>query len=172
MKEGWQVLVRRWTRTLGNYRYVLLVIAAGAVLLLLPGGETGGQETETREAQEYYFDLEEFEKKLEQTLSQIEGAGEVRVVLALEDGGRQVLARDQERSGESEGAFTTVTVGRGSGTEEVVPLQTLTPDFRGALVVCPGGGESQVRLRLTEAVSAVTGLGSDRISVCAGNTSF
>ena len=61
-----------------------------------------------------------------------------------------------------------VTVGKGSGQQEVVPLQTVAPEFRGALVVCPGGGDARVRLQLIEAVAALTGLGSDRISVCAG----
>lgn len=167
MKEGWPALVRRWKGALGKYGYVLLVIAVGAALLLWPGG--GEQETVLAEESETYFDLEKFETKLEQALSRIEGAGEVSVVLTLESDGRQVLAQDRDTDGAGGGTSTTVTVGRGSGTEEVVPLQTFTPDFRGALVICPGAGEAQVRLRLTEAVSAVTGLGSDRISVCTGN---
>lgn len=167
MKEGWPALVRRWKGALGKYGYVLLVIAVGAALLLWPGG--GEQETVLTEESETYFDLEKFETKLEQALSRIEGAGEVSVVLTLESDGRQVLAQDRDTDGAGGGTSTTVTVGRGSGTEEVVPLQTFTPDFRGALVICPGAGEAQVRLRLTEAVSAVTGLGSDRISICTGN---
>ena len=167
MKEGWPALVRRWKGALGKYGYVLLVIAVGAALLLWPGG--GEEETVLAEESETYFDLEKFETKLEQALSRIEGAGEVSVVLTLESDGRQVLAQDRDTDGAGGGTSTTVTVGRGSGTEEVVPLQTFTPDFRGALVICPGAGEAQVRLRLTEAVSAVTGLGSDRISVCTGN---
>ena len=61
-----------------------------------------------------------------------------------------------------------VTVGKGSGQQEAVPIQTVAPEFRGALVVCPGGGNAATRLKLIEAVSALTGLGSDRISVCAG----
>lgn len=167
MKEGWPALVRRWKGALGKYGYVLLVIAVGAALLLWPSG--GEQETVLTQESETYFDLEEFETKLEQALSRIEGAGEVSVVLTLESDGRQVLAQDRDTDGAGGGTSTTVTVGRGSGTEEVVPLQTFTPDFRGALVICPGAGEAQVRLRLTEAVSAVTGLGSDRISICTGN---
>jgi len=39
-----------------------------------------------------------------------------------------------------------------------------------ALVVCPGGGDPRIQLRLLEAVSALTGLGTDRISICQGNT--
>ena len=171
MKEGWPALVRRWKGALGKYRYVLLVVAVGMFLLLLPSGG-GGEETDSPETAEACFDLEEFEAKLEKTLSQIEGAGKVSVVLTLESGSRQVLAQDQQRDGEGGSTSTTVTVGRGAGTDEVVSLQTISPKFRGALVVCPGGGDAQVQLRLVEAVSAVTGLGSDRISICVGNTSF
>ena len=92
------------------------------------------------------------------------------MVLTVDSGSRRVLAQDQERDREGGSTVSTVTVGRGSGTQEVVPLQTLAPSFRGALVVCPGGGDPQVRLKLSEAVSALTGLGTDRISVCEGNT--
>lgn len=169
MKWKWPEAARQWKGALGKYGYVLLVIAAGAVLLLLPSGgrDSPGEEAPAREET---FDLEAFEEKLERTLSQIEGAGETKVVLTLDGGSRQVLARDQERDGEGGGSNTVVTVGKGSGQQEVVPLQTVAPEFRGALVVCPGGGNAPVRLKLIEAVSAVTGLGSDRISVCAGGT--
>ena len=90
------------------------------------------------------------------------------VVLTLETGSRQVLARDQERDGQGASSSTVVTVGRGSGSQGVVPLQTVAPQFRGALVVCPGGGDPQVRLKLIQSVAALTGLGSDRISICPG----
>ena len=172
MKENWPALFRRWKGALSKYRYVLLVLAAGVFLLLLPtGGRTEEAPAPAAETAAL-FDLEEFEEKLERTLSQIEGAGQVSVVLTLEGSGRQVLAQNRDSDGEGGGSTTTVTVGRGSGSQEVVALQTLSPSFRGALVVCPGGGQAQVRLRLVEAVSALTGLGSDRISVCEGNPSF
>lgn len=169
MREKWTELPRRLWALADRYQYVLLVLAAGALLLLLPAG--GGEEAEpagtAAEAAET-FDLEGFEEKLAAALSRVQGAGEARVVLSLDSGSRTVLAQDVERQ-EGGGASTVVTVGRGSGSQEVVPLQTVAPSFRGALVVCPGGGDPQVRLRLVEAVSALTGLGSDRISVCQGD---
>lgn len=109
-----------------------------------------------------------FEEKLSQVLSDIQGAGKTRVVLTLKSGSRQILAQNVERDGERSSA-SAVTVGQGAGTEGVVPLYTLTPQFQGALVVCPGGGDPAVQLRLLVAVSALTGLGSDRISICEGN---
>ena len=150
-----------------RYRYAILVLVFGIVLLLLPA-RTGAQERENQTVSPGEFQLEEFEQRLEDILSRIEGAGETRVILTIDSGSRRVLAQDQERDGTS-GAATTVVVGKGSGMQEVVSLQTLAPGFRGALVVCPGGGNSNVRLQLIEAVSALTGLGADCISVCQGN---
>ena len=154
-------------KLLGRYQYVLLVLAAGVLLLLLPLGS--GREAAAAPASDALqesFSLEEFEETLAKTLSQIQGAGEAQVVLSLKGGSRQVLAQDTQRGADGDSSAATVTLSRGSDGQAVVPLQTLAPQFQGALVVCPGGGDPEVCLRLIEAVSALTGLGSDRISVC------
>lgn len=171
MKWKWPELAGGWKEALGRYKYVLLVLAAGVLLLLLPvgGGERDAAAAE-RESESQEFDLEQFEEKLERVLSQIEGAGEAKVVLTLDTGSRQVLAQDQERESGGGSSSTVVTVGRGSGNQEVAVIQTVAPRFRGALVVCAGGGDPQVRLALLQAVSALTGLGADKISICQGNT--
>ena len=170
MKEIWPQLRERWKGALKRYQYVLLVMAAGVLLMMLPMGPSGGSE----EAQgppegEGQFDLELFEEKLSQVLSDIQGAGKTRVVLTLKSGSRQVLAQDTQSRGEGERSVSTVTLGRGSGSQEVVPLQTVAPQFRGALVVCAGGDDPGVRLQVIRAVSALTGLGSDCITVCQGD---
>ena len=90
-------------------------------------------------------------------------------MLTLKRGSRQVLAQDTQSRGEGERSISTVTLGRGSGSQEVVPIQTVAPQFRGALVVCPGGDDPGVRLQVIRAVSALTGLGSDCITVCQGS---
>ena len=41
MKEKWPELARKWKGALGNYQMALLVLAAGAALLLLPTGGEG-----------------------------------------------------------------------------------------------------------------------------------
>ena len=167
MKWKWPRTALGWKEALSKYIYVVLVIVAGVVLMLLPGGERDRPQAESP-ALEEAFDLEAFEEKLERALSQVEGAGETKVVLTLDGGSRQVLARNQDQERDGGSSNTVVTVGKGSGQQEVVPLQTVAPQFRGALVVCPGGEDPQVRLKLIGAVAALTGLGSDRISVCAG----
>jgi len=44
-------------------------------------------------------------------------------------------------------------------------VQTLEPEYRGALVVCEGAASAAVRLEVTQAVAALTGIGTDHIVV-------
>ena len=163
MKLHWPGLEGRWREFWKKYGPFLLVAALGTVLMVLPaGGKT--ENTHPRE-QEEAVDLPAFEEKLADTLSNVKGAGRVEVVLSLDSGGRKILAQNIQRDGERT-AQDTVTLGRGSGGQSVVPLQTMEPEFRGALIVCPGGGDPQVRLALLKAVSALTGLGADRVCIC------
>ena len=166
MKEGWEKLLRQWKGRLPVP--ALAGLAAGCLLLLLPAGSGTRQEPEQPAMAGEEFDLSAFEAKLEGVLSCIEGAGETRVVLSLDSGSRRVLAQDREQDGTG-ASVQTVTVGSGSG-QNVVPVQTVAPAFRGALVVSPGAGNAQVRLELTQAVSVLTGLGSDCICVTTGTS--
>ena len=158
----------------GKYKYVLLVALVGVLLLLWPAGEkpvpqTGG--VALPEEGGDLFQVEGLEEKLSKALSQIEGAGEVSVVLTLRESPRQVIAQDGKASGgdsQTTRETSTVLVSKGSSTQEPVRLQEVGPTYRGALVVAQGAGDPQVKLALNEAVSALTGLGTDKISICKG----
>ena len=155
---------------LGQYKYVLLVILVGMVLLLLPslGGEKESASAGTGAgASGVDFNLDDMERRLADALSQIDGAGKTQVILTLKGGVRQVLARDETIS-ERESSSTTVVVSKTGGGQDAVTLQEVYPQYQGALIICPGGGEAAVKLKITEAVAAVTGLGPARISVCQG----
>lgn len=160
---------------LGRYKYVLLVVALGAALLAWPGSrkpggaspgsalpEAGSAAPAGRE------NLADTERAMEEILSKISGVGRVDVMLTLHSGGELVLAQDTSLrySGPTQNPDsyerTSDTV---SGTGGVVVTQEKYPLYRGALVVCEGGGSDGVRLQVVEAVAALTGLGADRIAV-------
>ena len=164
---GWDLsgLTERGKKLWQRYKYVLLVVLTGAVLLLLPSGETGRENNELPLQPDGQFDLEQVERKLERALSQISGAGEVTVVLTLKESSRQILARDTQVS-ERDQRTETVVVSTGSGTQGTVPLQSIYPKYQGALVVCTGGGDARIKLELLEAVRALTGLSAEKISIC------
>lgn len=157
---------------LGRYKYVLLVMLAGALLLMLPDSDkTGPSREQTVAGAEEDFSVEALEEKLEKTLAEIDGAGQVQVMLTVQSGMKRVLAQDGslEQGGSTVQRETqTVVVSAGSGVQETVLVQQIYPQFQGALVVAAGGGDPAVRLKLTEAVAALTGLGADKISICKG----
>ncbi len=173
MKLQWKTpnAAKLW-KLLDQYKYVLIVIAVGVVLLLWPSGE--GKESHRAEAGaqsvQETFDLAALEEKLSQTLSQVEGAGKVSVTLTVKSGMEQVLASDRSTSVTDRGSSVeeeTVLVNSGSGQEAVLLMQRY-PTFQGALVVCEGGDNAEIRLLMARAVSALTGIGTDRITVCKG----
>ena len=174
MKLPWKLPAgKELAGMLRQYRYVLLVAAAGLLLLLWPGGgprqEAGDAPAQSGQGEG--FSLEELEGRLEDALSRVEGAGEVSVLLTVEQGVEQVLATDQrleQGEGTADREEETVVISGQSG-EQAVVLSQRGPVFQGALVVCPGGDDPAVRLTLTQAVSALTGLGADRITVCKGS---
>jgi len=168
----------QWKKRLDNlfqrYKYVLLVILVGVVLLLLPPlwEKKPAEEKEAQPAQEMVAEdsAAALERRLEDALSRIQGVGEADVILTLKSGPQKILAQDSETSiGErgTEASVSSVIISGGSG-EEAIVVQQLSPQYQGALVICSGGDDPEVRLRLVEAVSALTGLGADKISVCKG----
>ncbi len=162
---------------LSQYKYIFLVAAVGILLLLWPTGERKTEKTQAPEegsaAEPAEFDLDALEKKLSGVLSQVKGAGEVTVALTLKRGMERVLASDRDTTAEQNGRSswkTETVILDGDGGEETVPISQNYPTFQGAVVVCQGGDDPQIRLLLTQAVSALTGLGSDRITVCRGES--
>lgn len=156
-----------------RYKFVLLVIAAGLVLLMLP---TGSSREKTEAGQSVSvsggdYSVEELEERLSTILSRIEGAGKTSVMLTVKSGTERILASDRESAENGdrlEQTEKTVVLSGDSG-EEVVLIGENYPTFLGALVVCPGGGDPQIQLQITRALSALTGLGAGRITVCKGS---
>lgn len=163
MKLPWDT--KKWGELLKRYQALLLVLAVGLGLLLLPTGAERGAAAAAPMQEEPDSDayVEALERRLAAALSQIEGVGEATVVLTLESGTRRVLAADQK--GEE---IKTVVVSAGTGQQETVTIHEIAPKLKGALIICPGGGDARVRLNILQAVEALTGLRANQISICQG----
>ena len=165
--DGMHDMLSAWKEKLGTYKYVLLVILAGLVLLLWPQKERGS--AAARDIPEYTpTSAEQLEHKLEEKLGNIRGVGAVSVILTVERNGETVFATDRYMDGE-EREETLVILSEGSGKEAALPEVEMSPIYRGALVICEGGNDPAVKLQVTQAVAVLTGLGTDRITVCQGN---
>ncbi len=135
-----------------SYRYPLLILLAGLLLLLTPGKQKTVAEPEAVPE----CSAESEQQRLEKILEQIDGVGAASVLLSYRTSAETEYLSDDDG---------TVILSAGSGTQTAVVRRTIQPAFQGAVVVCSGGGDAAVKLRVVEAVSKFTGLGAGAISV-------
>lgn len=160
---------------LKQYKYVVLTAALGIFLLLLPPGEGKTADTGRTPTAAEHFDRAALQTEMEDILSSLDGVGRLSLMLTVDGGSEYELAQDETdarkfsgtESGEQSRSSETVVLGSGSGAEVVV-TRSRYPRFLGALVVCEGGDRADVQLKVTQAVGALTGLSSDRITVVKG----
>jgi len=130
-------------------------------------------------------DLAEYmERKLEETLSLIEGAGKVSVAVFLESGATYVYGYDERESSErteerdAQGGTrvvtqtdtdrSVVTFDQGSQRQPVV-VKVVLPPIRGVVVVAPGARDSRVKALLSQAVQTLYGVPAHKVIVLAGS---
>ncbi len=147
-----------------KYRYVILVLVIGIGLMALPDREETQQEPTT--ATVVSNSQTDQAEALTQILSQIRGAGKVKVLLTVAAGERTVYQTDQDTStGSGSVRCETVIVTNADRAQQGLVQQIVAPEYRGAIVVCQGADDPNVRLAIVEAVANATGLGTNRISV-------
>lgn len=165
---------------LDRYKLPLLILLLGVGLMLWPSGSNQTEPTEAaappveasqpEDAGQRY--RAKTERELEQLLTQVDGAGRVRVMLTLRTGPASEYQTDKSRTSASESdrhseslEEKTVILDRGSAYNEPAVVSTAYPVFQGALIVAEGGGDAKVRYELSAAVAALLGLGTDQITV-------
>ena len=170
MKQIWERICQKGI--IKKYRFPLLILLLGVVLMLLPANSA--EKDDVQGKQEYEtFSLEDTERRMEEILGRIQGTGKLQLMLTLKSGSQLELAEDTDQTmdeREMSRRTETVTINRGSGTQDVVVTRQFYPVYQGALVVCQGASQASVRLAVTEAVSALTGLSSDKITVVQWNS--
>jgi len=164
--------LRQLAQYVGRNKYILVLLAAGLLLLLWPAGKTEKAAAAVRETGEPAFSLEAQEEKLAGLLTRVDGAGRVAVMLTLKTGAERVVAMETERQEREAGEETTremsekpAVVSAASAVDDAVTLRYEYPVYQGAVVVAEGADSGSVRLALTEATAALTGLPSSHIKV-------
>ena len=161
-------LQKRLSAGISKFRLPLLIFAAGLLLMLLPTGKRSTQAVQTAAQAAQTQELTPSQEEMEAILSRIDGVGRVDLLLTLRTSGVSVYQTDTRTvtsgSGTTEECQTVFGQTSGSGKEPVVQT-TLAPQYQGALVVCDGADRASVRLAVVQAVTRLTGLGSNQIAV-------
>lgn len=120
------------------------------------------------------------EEKLESVLSQMEGAGEVEVMITVSDAGERVVEKDRNTTttvtSESDSAGGNRTISENNTEEQTIYVETedetypyiqkeKLPTIEGVVVVAEGGGNSTVISNISEAVKALLPVEAHRIKV-------
>lgn len=155
----WMKQSGRLPELLKKYRYAILILVIGLVFMMIPGTRKDAVEApqQTTALQE---EADSVSKALAEILSNIQGAGKVEVMLTTAAGEETVYQTDDDTAGR-----TTVTVTDTERNQTGLVRQINPPVYLGAVIVCQGADSPSVRLAIVDAVSKVTGLGADRISV-------
>lgn len=161
----WLALRSRLAQIVKKYQYVFLVLLLGMVLMFLPQKNTATEESApaSTDAAEQGIG-----SQLETILSKIDGVGAVEVLLTESRGTQTYYQTDEDRTSSSDTGSVRIqtVIITGSNREEYGLIQRIDPPtYLGAVIVCQGGDQASVRLAVMEAVSNVTGIGTDRISV-------
>ena len=197
-KSEWKI-DGAWIRA--NEKWLLL-LALGLILLILSfpqGGKEAGRETasagagisreEEGEAEfvsgtaaadpERRYE-QEMERRVKEILKNVEGVGEVDVMITLRSSAEKVIRVDRKKSRSSteekdsaggtrklmseEIGETSLMTGS-SGAERPVIEKELEPEISGVIVSARGGGSPSVRMEISQALEALFGLPAHKIKV-------
>ena len=159
-----RLLKKRVSEWIDQYKYVLLVVAIGVFLMVLPDGRA---QKETAPEVEHVLQETSISKDLEGILSQIQGVGKVKVLITEAAGPETIYQTDTDETTSADTVTSrveTVLVG-GSSTQNGLVRTVTPPVYLGAIVVCQGGDLPGVKYSVVQAVAAVTGIGADHITV-------
>lgn len=155
----------------------VLIMGAVLISLLLLGSELFSSENSepiskedtSRYSAQY---IEKTEKNLETLLEKISGAGEVKVMITLENCYENVYAKgynekqdSEENSQKYESEEDYIIVKNGSNNEECLVIKVYEPTVKGVAVIAEGAGNAKVKNAITQTVCALFDIDSTKVSV-------
>ncbi len=162
--KKWSGSIKTW---IAKYKYALIVLLVGLLLMMIPSREPeSGLKTES-ESKEVLQNVD-LATELSEILSNVQGAGKVKVMLTESEGERTLYQTDttySQSDTNTNSKTQTILITDSDRNETGLIHQKNPPIYRGAVVLAQGADEPTVRLAIVDAVSKVTGLGADKISV-------
>lgn len=157
--------IPKWLR---EYRYPVIIVLAGLIMLGLSSRKGSTSQQETTVAATEQTQKIDLTQRLTQLLAQMDGVGKVQVMLSISVGETTYYYSDEDivtGEGSSSVRKDTVIITDSARNQTALVTRVVPTQYAGAVVVCQGADRPSVRLAVVEAVSKATGLGADQISV-------
>ncbi len=161
---------------LSKKNIILICVAVVALVILLISEFITTEQTEYKDtdnaavyASSY---IKNIEKELESLLSDIDGAGKVKVMVTLDSCYENVYAKshsskaeESESGKQAEMTEEYIIVKQGSNNEECLVIKVYEPAVKGVAVVAEGADDINVRSAITETVCALFDISTAKVSV-------
>lgn len=159
-------IIKKLTNLAVKYKYAILILLVGIVFMALPQKST--QKEQTQPSVTVQQEQITVEQQLANILSNVKGAGRVEVMLTIKEG-EEILYQTNTDTSQSDttGSVSsdTVILSDKDRTQSGLVRKVNGPKYQGAIILCTGANNPSVRLAIIDAVSKITGLGADKISV-------
>lgn len=143
---------------------VISVLFIAGIMLVMGGGSGKGRSIASVES----ADSDSLNKELEDILSQVEGAGQVKVLINYKQSGEKILAYDMESNiNENEGSKENNSKSEVvyDGNKMPVILKEYMPKVEGVIIVAQGGNIENVKKQLIAGTVALLGIDEHKIEV-------
>lgn len=156
----------------GDSKKIKIIVAVGliGIVLIFASDMLSRNEKKQEPANDklsYSEYTQELEKKLTLLISSIEGVGECKVMITLENTTESVYATDVEVKNDSNSVNQKdeyVFYDSDSG-ETPVLIKEYLPKVQGVTVVCTGGDNTAVREKIIKSVTSLFNISANRVSV-------
>ncbi len=162
-----------------QYLAILLVVIVILAIYFTSAGSPVSQEPVSQAATVSETVPSSVEEKLQETLSKIEGAGLVQVMITYESSAEivpaisvdtQISTTTDEREGgssttKSENSQSEVVTVNGSSGNNALVLKENSPPVKGVIVVAEGADDIGVKLSLLSAVKTILNISPDQVDV-------
>lgn len=170
-------------KILGKYKNVILIAGIiGIALIFLSSFFSGSSSSDSSESSESTkevsatIDADTYTDKLEASLtdliSNINGVGNVKVLVTLENGTATEYATEKKVDNQNTGdkksdktETTYITIKDENGAEQAIPITEYAPTVRGVVVVCDGGDQAVIQQRVTDTVTTALNIPSSHVCV-------
>ena len=168
-----------------KYKKIIIISLLIAIGLIFASNSLKKDEVKQVNAKPEQITTHEYTKELEESLSKlvssIDGAGDAKVLVTIENGAQTIYATETKknteasedkadgqttRKQESDGTETKyITVKDKDGKEKALSVTEVQPTVKGVVVVCSGGDDPCVQKRIVNAVTTALNITAKRVCV-------
>ena len=157
-------------KSVKNIEIIIGLVIIAVMIIIYSNVSAAKEKTDAASGGEATL-TDNLETRLADILGEIEGAGEVKVMITYAGTGDKITA-------ETTNTHTTTTNGSTSSTttttttsspilsgSDVVILQEKMPEIKGVIVVAEGASDMKVKLKLMQATATVLGINANSIQI-------